>query len=640
MLLAVSLFSSCKDDENIFVPEGLQTLVDSDLPYSIGGNNFNMVYVPEAVVQAERDVARDSLKLVVNPSYYIMQTEVTQSLYLCIMRSNPSQEGYIGSNLPVNYVNLYQCDAFAKALTSAMNIVNKNQRFRLPTPKEWLIAARGGNLSSTTEYSGSDDIGSVAWYAGNSDGHIHTVGLKAPNQLGLYDMSGNVSEWVNDSRVDIASAPASAKGSTYGGACSYQASECSISGKSTSLTSSTSTANATHSAIGMRLVQTAAVDTLLRLSDFDNAANAYKWKIVPVIRGKNVVFNVYDNLATGSTDPKYTISLNLVSDKSASYWELFPSQHYILYANELNKDIEGTVKDVVNNVTYRIKSGVMAIYSRSGGQESVINMNGMSLVSDDGKVHALVGARKVEIAGDFDLSNVTKIDPVLDLSDISGRTCIFKARLSDGGEATVTAKLTDSAPMSTWNFFLSNTTLTLGTDVTISATIGDDGFAEFTSGKLEILKDIKISLDATGVYNNAIYSVTTLNKEGVALNINKEDFSQITSVVATVTPDKPYECTVDFGPYGKLIMTLMNPSATWQFPSVGYKNYEMSLRGDGASTDNFISEAKFISADGTVGIINAGTISFGQNTLYPNLEGWINGKLIQMEGSFNLTVEQ
>ena len=72
------------------------------------------------------------------------------------------------------------------------------QKFRLPTEAEWEYAARGGNRSKGYIYSGSDNLDAVAWYRSNSDEKTHIVATKAPNELGIYDMTGNVEEWCND----------------------------------------------------------------------------------------------------------------------------------------------------------------------------------------------------------------------------------------------------------------------------------------------------------------------------------------------------------------------------------------------------------------------------------------------------------
>ena len=124
-------------------------------------------------------------------SYYIGRYEVTQAEWKAVMGSNPSN--FKGDNLPVECVSWNDCQEFIRKLNT---LTGKN--FRLPTEAEWEFAARGGNNSSGYKYSGSGNIGSVAWYTENSNGKTHPVGQKSPNELGLYDMSGNVYEWCQD----------------------------------------------------------------------------------------------------------------------------------------------------------------------------------------------------------------------------------------------------------------------------------------------------------------------------------------------------------------------------------------------------------------------------------------------------------
>ena len=124
-------------------------------------------------------------------SYYIGETEVTQALWKAVMGSNPSH--FKGDNLPVELVSWDDCQIFINHLNS---LTGKN--FRLPTEAEWEFAARGGNQSRHTQYSGSSRINDVAWYESNSGDKPHPVKTKQPNELGIYDMSGNVWEWCQD----------------------------------------------------------------------------------------------------------------------------------------------------------------------------------------------------------------------------------------------------------------------------------------------------------------------------------------------------------------------------------------------------------------------------------------------------------
>lgn len=123
--------------------------------------------------------------------YYIGKTEVTQAMWKAVMGNNPSF--FKGDNLPVESVSWNDCQKFISKLNSMTG-----QNFRLPTEAEWEFAARGGNNSKHFQYSGSNKLGDVAWYAGNSRKKTHAVATKLPNELGLYDMSGNVWEWCSD----------------------------------------------------------------------------------------------------------------------------------------------------------------------------------------------------------------------------------------------------------------------------------------------------------------------------------------------------------------------------------------------------------------------------------------------------------
>ena len=123
--------------------------------------------------------------------YYMGKYEVTQALWQAVMGNNPSK--FKGDNLPVESVSWKDCQKFISKLNK-----KTGRKFRLPTEAEWEYAARGGKKSRGYQYSGSSNISDVAWYAGNGSNKTHPVGTKQSNELGLYDMTGNVWEWCQD----------------------------------------------------------------------------------------------------------------------------------------------------------------------------------------------------------------------------------------------------------------------------------------------------------------------------------------------------------------------------------------------------------------------------------------------------------
>ena len=167
--------------------------------YSVNGVAFTMVKVDGGTFmmgaaaddESAHSNERPAHQVKLSP-YAIGQTEVTQELWVAVMGSNPAVNNG-GGTLAVEKVSWEDCQQFIAKLNEMTG-----ETFRLPTEAEWEFAARGGIYSKGFLYSGSNNIDDVAWYEMNSGESSHGVALKAPNELGIYDMSGNVWEWCND----------------------------------------------------------------------------------------------------------------------------------------------------------------------------------------------------------------------------------------------------------------------------------------------------------------------------------------------------------------------------------------------------------------------------------------------------------
>ena len=130
--------------------------------------------------------------------YYMCETEVTNELWAAIMGVIPSKKNS-GDTYPVEYISYDDCQSFLPALNGKLSSqLGSDEQFRFPTEAEWEFAAKGGNKSKGYTYAGSNTIDDVAWYGGNSSSTTHPVKTKSPNELGLYDMCGNVDEWCYD----------------------------------------------------------------------------------------------------------------------------------------------------------------------------------------------------------------------------------------------------------------------------------------------------------------------------------------------------------------------------------------------------------------------------------------------------------
>jgi formylglycine-generating enzyme required for sulfatase activity len=198
----------------------------------VKGGTFQMGATKEQTGEARKD--EKPVHTVTLDNFQIGETEVSQALWREVMGSNPST--YKGNDLPVTNVTWEDCQEFIKKLNE-----RTGKQFRLPTEAEWEFAARGGTASKGYMFSGSDEVRSVAWHNRDSNRDRHNgpyaIKSKDPNELGIYDMSGNVNEWCQDWFGDYTAdpqtnpqGPATGKEHVYrGGSWWYYGMSCRVS---------------------------------------------------------------------------------------------------------------------------------------------------------------------------------------------------------------------------------------------------------------------------------------------------------------------------------------------------------------------------------------------------------------------------
>lgn len=211
---------------------------------AVEGGTFTMGATSEQGSDAKSD--ESPTHQVTLSEYYIGQTEVTQGLWKAVMETTVRQQrdkanpdwsiNGEGDNYPMYYINWEECQGFIYKLNTILSSQLGGKHFALPTEAQWEYAARGGKKSKGYKYSGSSSIGTVAWYKDNSGNSSHPVASKNPNELGIYDMCGNVEEWCQDrwgiySSSSQTNPTGASSGSSFlhrGGCWSFEAKSCRV----------------------------------------------------------------------------------------------------------------------------------------------------------------------------------------------------------------------------------------------------------------------------------------------------------------------------------------------------------------------------------------------------------------------------
>ena len=188
-----------------------------NLEFTVNGVTFKMIYVKGGTFTMGCTWGQESdcypgnkpSHQVTLSGFWMGETEVTQALWQVVMNTTVREQRDKtnpilvllgeGANYPMYFVNYNEAVEFCNTLNSKLSgRLPSGYRFALPTEAQWEYAARGGNKSKGYKYAGGNTIGDVAWYTDNSSLRSHPVKGKQANELGLYDMSGNLEEWCSD----------------------------------------------------------------------------------------------------------------------------------------------------------------------------------------------------------------------------------------------------------------------------------------------------------------------------------------------------------------------------------------------------------------------------------------------------------
>ena len=219
LVLGASVFTSCSSNDDNPTPGGGGQ--NEELTFTVGAMDMKLKLVKGGVysMQYERDGQKKTVTGTLS-DYYIAPIEVTNKLWAAVMSAKPEGQINDGDMYPVTMVSYYDIvgpNGFLEKLNAMVkDQLPEGMKFQLPTEVQWQYAAIGGQKSKGYTYAGSNTLSDVAWYADNANGTTHPVASKQPNELGLYDMSGNVWERCSDWYVDLDELP-SEQGLDYAG---------------------------------------------------------------------------------------------------------------------------------------------------------------------------------------------------------------------------------------------------------------------------------------------------------------------------------------------------------------------------------------------------------------------------------------